>query len=84
MFFLELYCFFNDPADIGNLTSGSSAFPKTSLNIWKFTVQVCCLFTPGILNNTVLNYAYEVASVTIIIPISQRTRKCKIPLGVNI
>ena len=34
--FLELSCFFDDPADIGNLISGSSAFSKTSLNIWKF------------------------------------------------
>ena len=33
-------CFFNDPADVGNLISGSSAFSKTSLNIWKFTVHV--------------------------------------------
>ena len=38
--FLELSCFFDDPADVGNLISGSSAFPKTSLNIWKFTVHV--------------------------------------------
>ena len=38
--FLELSCFFNDPADIGNLISGSSAISKTSLNIWKFTVHV--------------------------------------------
>ena len=38
--FLELSCFFNDPADIGNLISGSSAFPKSSLNIWKFTVHL--------------------------------------------
>ena len=38
--FLELSCFFNDPADVGNLISGSSAFPKSSLNIWKFTVHV--------------------------------------------
>ena len=37
--FLELSCFFHDPADVGRLTSGSSAFSKTSLNIWKFTVQ---------------------------------------------
>ena len=46
--FLELPCFFNDPADIGNLTSGSSAFSKTSLNIWKFTVHV--LLMPGLDN----------------------------------
>ena len=38
--FLELSCFFNDPADIGNLISGSSAFSKTSLNIWKFSVHI--------------------------------------------
>ena len=38
--FLELSCFFNDPADVGNLISGSSAFSTTSLNIWKFTVHV--------------------------------------------
>ena len=38
--FLELSCFFHDPADVGNLVSGSSAFSKTSLNIWKFTVHV--------------------------------------------
>ena len=37
--FLELSCFFHDPADVGNLISGSSAFSKTSLNIWKFTVS---------------------------------------------
>ena len=38
--FLELCCFFNDPADVGNLISGSSACFKTRLNIWKFTVHV--------------------------------------------
>ena len=38
--FLDLSCFFDDPADVGNLISDSSAFSKTSLNIWKFTVHV--------------------------------------------
>ena len=38
--FLELSCFYDDPADVGNLISGSSAFSETSLNIWKFTVHV--------------------------------------------
>ena len=38
--FLELSCFFHDPADVGNLISGSSAFSKTSLYIWKFTVHI--------------------------------------------
>ena len=39
--FLELSCFFDDPADIGNLISGSSAFYKSSFNIWKFMVMYC-------------------------------------------
>ena len=38
--FLELSCFFNDSVDVGNPISGSSAFSKTSLNIWKFTVHI--------------------------------------------
>ena len=38
--FLELSCFFNDPTHVGNLISGSSAFSKSSLNIWKFMVHV--------------------------------------------
>ena len=46
--FLELYGLFDDPADVGNLISGSSAFSKTSLNIWKFTVHV--LLKPGLKN----------------------------------
>jgi len=46
--FLELSCFFNDPVDVGNLTSVSSAFSKSSLNIWKFTVHR--LLKPGLEN----------------------------------
>ena len=44
--FLELSCFFNDPAYVSNLISGSSAFSKTSLNFWKFTLHV--LLKPGL------------------------------------
>ena len=46
--FLELFCFFYDPVDVCNLISGSTAFSKTSLNIWKFMVQV--LLKPGLEN----------------------------------
>ena len=46
--FLELSFFFDDSTDVGNLISGSSAFSKTSLNIWKFTVHV--LLKPGLEN----------------------------------
>ena len=46
--FLELSCFYDDPVDIGNLISGSSAFSKTSLNVWKFMVHV--LLKPGLKN----------------------------------
>ena len=46
--FLELSCFFYDPMSVGNLISGSSAFSKASLNIWKFTVHV--LLKPGLEN----------------------------------
>ena len=46
--FLELSCLFDDPADVGNLISGSSAFSKTNLNIREFTVHV--LLKPGLEN----------------------------------
>ena len=46
--FLELSSFFDDPVDVGNLISDSSAFSKTSLNIWKFMVHV--LLKPGLQN----------------------------------
>ena len=46
--FLELSCFFDDPMNVGNLIFGFSAFSKTSLNIWKFTVHV--LLKPGLEN----------------------------------
>ena len=46
--FLELSCFFDDPANVGNLIPGSSDFSKNNLNIWKFTVHV--LLKPGLEN----------------------------------
>ena len=46
--FLELSCFFDDPADVGNLISGSSGVSKSSLNTWKFMVHV--LLKPGLEN----------------------------------
>ena len=46
--FLELSCFFDEPSDVGNLISGSSAFSKSSLTTWKFTVHV--LLKPGLEN----------------------------------
>ena len=45
---MEFSCFFEDPIDVGNSTSGSSAFSKSSLNTWKFTVHV--LLKPGLEN----------------------------------
>ena len=46
--FMELSCFFDDPMDVANLISGSSAFSKSSLNIWKFTAHV--MLKPGLDN----------------------------------
>ena len=46
--FLELSCFFHEPTDVGNLISGSSAFSKSILNIWKFSVHI--LLKPGLEN----------------------------------
>ena len=46
--FLELSCFFDDPVDVGNLISGSSAFSKSSLNIWNFSVYI--VLKPGLEN----------------------------------
>ena len=46
--FLEFSCFFYDPAHVGNLISGSSAFSKFSVNIWKFSVHI--LLKPGLEN----------------------------------
>ena len=46
--FLELSCFFDDPTDVGNLIYGSSVFSKSSLNVWKFTIQL--QLKPGLEN----------------------------------
>ena len=52
--FLELSCFFDDPPDAGNLISGSSAFSKSTLNIWKFKFMYCWSLAQRILNITLL------------------------------
>ena len=52
--FLELSCFLDDPADVGNLISGCSAFPESSLNIWKFSVHVLLMPSLEILSITLL------------------------------
>ena len=54
--FLELSCFYYDPVDIGNLISGSSAFSKSSVNIWKFLVHV--LLKPGLENLSITLLAW--------------------------
>ena len=59
--FLELSCFFHDPADVGNCISGSSAFSKTSLNIRKFTVHV--LLKPGLENLSITLLACEMSAI---------------------
>ena len=61
VFFLELSCFFNDPVDVGNLISGSLAFSKTSLNIWRFTVHV--LLKPGLENFEQYLLACEMSAI---------------------
>ena len=52
--FLELSCFFYDPTDVSKLISGSSAFSKSSLNIWKFPVHMCWRLAWGIFSTTLL------------------------------
>ena len=54
--FLELSCFLDDPVDVGNLTSGSSAFSKSSLNVWKLMVHI--LLKPLLENFSITLLAY--------------------------
>ena len=59
--FLEFSCFFYDPVDVGSLISGSCAFSKTSLNIWKFTVHV--LLKPGLRILSITLLASEMSAI---------------------
>ena len=59
--FLELFCFFHNPADVGSLISGSSAFSKTNLNIWKSMVHV--LLKPGLENLSITLLACEMSAI---------------------
>ena len=60
-FFLEFFCFFYDPMDVGNLVSGYSVFSKSSLNIWKFSVHV--LLKPSLENFECALLACEMSAV---------------------
>ena len=60
--FLELSCFFDDPVDVGNLISGSSAFFTSKLNIWQFTVHV--LLKPGL---RILSISLQVCEMSAIV-----------------
>ena len=59
--FLELFCFFDDPADVGNLISVSSAFSKSTLNIWKSMIHV--LLKPGLENFEHYLLPYEMSVI---------------------
>ena len=59
--FLELSCFFDDPTDVGNLISGSSAFSKSSLNIWKSTIHI--VLKPGLENLSITFLACEMTAI---------------------
>ena len=59
--FLEFSCFFYDTTDVGNLTSGSSAFSKSSLNIWNFSAHV--LFKPDLENLSITLLACETSAI---------------------
>ena len=59
--FLEISCFFNDPTDVGNLISGSSAFSKSSLNIWNFMVHI--LLKPGLENFSITLLVCEMSAI---------------------
>ena len=59
--FFWLSCFFDDPADVGNLTSGSSAISKTNLNIWKFMVHI--LLKPGLENLSITLLVCKMSAV---------------------
>ena len=54
--FLELFCFFHDPADVGDLISGSSAFSKSSLNFWKFSLHI-------LLKPSLEDFEHDLASI---------------------
>ena len=76
--FLELSCFFDDPLDVGNLISGSSAFSKTSLNIWTFMVHI--LLKPGL-----ENFEYYLVSCEMSAIVQQFERSLALPFfGIGI
>ena len=73
--FLELFCFFDDPVDVGNLISGSSAFSKSSLNIWKCSVHIR-------LKSGLENFQHYLASVWVSISVWYFERSLALPFFV--
>ena len=61
--FLEFFCFFDDPTDVGNSISGSSTFSKPALNIWKFTVHVLHCWRLSLRNLSFTLLAYEMSAI---------------------
>ena len=83
MFFLQLSCFFDDPADVGNLISGSSAFSETSLNIWKFTVHSDRMWSTGKGNGKPLQYSCLENPMNSVKRKKDRTLKDELPKSVG-
>ena len=73
MFFWNSLAFFHDPADVGNLISGSSAFSKTSLNIWKFTVHI-------LLKPSLENFEHDFTSMRLSAIVQQFDHSLALPL----
>ena len=82
-FFLELSCFSDDPVDVGNLISGSSAFSKTNLNIWKFRVHVLLKSAWKILGITLLKLVFFYLLKTLLMKVKQESENDGFKLNIH-